>query len=162
MTEKHIIGVFFRQYKDRAKYLVSNLHMWRGESDIVTLNDHGFFFEFEIKISRADLLNDRKKSFHTDYLGGRQFATKTKYEQLLAGEGPNRFYYLLPESLYEKCLDVIPDFAGVFTVSERGWIEKHKEAKLLHKIKATEQDTIKLLRAAYYKTFNRILQDKQI
>lgn len=158
MTEKDIIRLFFNAYKDKVKYLVSNVYMWRGESDVVTLNDHGFFFEFEIKISRADLLNDRKKSFHTEYLGGRQFATKTKYEQLIAGEGPNRFFYLLPLSLYEKCAEIIPEFAGVFTVDERGLIKKHKEAKLLHKNKARDQDTIKLLRAAYYKTFNKILK----
>jgi hypothetical protein len=145
MTEAYIVHRFFRAYGNDVKYLVNNMHFYQWEADIMALSKSDFLWEFEIKVSRADLQNDRQKIF-------RQVS---KYDHLLNGNGPNRFYYLMPRDLADKCMDIIPEWAGILVVTNHG-VLKIREARQLHKTKATDKDTLKILRAAYYKHFHKI------
>jgi hypothetical protein len=79
---------------------IANLH----ECDILVLTDSNYAAEIEIKISKADLLNDKnKKHGH--------------YHNHIA-----RLFFAVPEELKDIALEVIPDRAGLYTI-------KHSKAK---------------------------------
>lgn len=70
------------------------------ECDIVVLTPCGYATEIEIKISKGDLLQDmNKRHCHKHNL-------------------IRKFYYAVPEKLKQIALDVIPERAGLYVVSE--------------------------------------------
>ncbi|MEN6388850.1 MAG: hypothetical protein ABFD04_00405 [Syntrophomonas sp.] len=70
------------------------------ECDIVVLTPYGYATEIEIKISKGDLLQDmNKRHCHKHNL-------------------IRKFYYAVPEKLKQIALDVIPERAGLYVVSE--------------------------------------------
>lgn len=69
------------------------------EADLFIVRKSGYAVEVEIKISRADLINDfKKKHTHND-----------KQNRI------SEFYYAMPKDLYLKCKDLIPENAGIIT-----------------------------------------------
>jgi hypothetical protein len=71
------------------------------ECDLFIIKKSGVAVEVEIKISKSDLLADFKKGHnHVD-----------KQNRI------TEFYYAMPEDLYIKCKDLIPNGAGVLTCS---------------------------------------------
>lgn len=75
---------------------ISGLH----ECDLLVLSPHGYATEIEIKISKSDLLADKKKKH---------------------GHRHNhiaRLFFAVPEILKDFALEHIPERAGLFTVSE--------------------------------------------
>lgn len=91
------------------------------EADVVSINKSGMITEFEVKISRADFLADRKKA-------------KWKfYELLIENRIPNRFYYVCPSGLIKT--NEIPAFSGLLNISLDGEIEIIKQAPLIHRFK---------------------------
>lgn len=73
------------------------------------------------------------------------------YCQLTYGRNiiPNRFYYAVPELLVEKVIKLVPEYAGLLSVTNRGVIEI-KNAPLLHKEKMFEKLTKVLLNKYWY------------
>lgn len=98
---------------ENVKYLFSD---W--ECDVLSLNRSGYLVEFEVKVSRADFLNDRKKTrfWHYDKLAS-------------IHNTPNRFFYAVPPGLINS--SELPWFAGLVYVGET--IEVIQKAPLMHK-----------------------------
>lgn len=88
----------------RRNIIVPNISwgLLSHEVDLLVVRKSGVAVEVEIKISVQDLKADFKKSHHHV-------------------EKQNRiteFYYAMPKDIYEKCIDIIPESAGII-VCER-------------------------------------------
>jgi len=100
---------FFNPFQN---IIVTNLRAITGhECDILILNKNNYATEIEIKISKSDLLADKKK------LHGH-------YSNHIA-----RFYFAVPKKLVDIALCEIPERAGLYS------IEKHKDPKLIKQCK---------------------------
>lgn len=85
----------------RQNVIVPNVSWGFGlhECDLFLIKKSGVAVEIEIKISKSDLLKDfEKRHKHID-----------RYNRI------TEFYYAMPEELYEKCKDLIPENAGIIT-----------------------------------------------
>jgi hypothetical protein len=133
------------------KFVVSNLYLFRHnwESDfLVVQRNSGYCYEIEIKISRADFLNDSKKvDKHSILKDGTYLVKKYKYRwdkelnksvsehNFVPTEWkfrPNKFYYCVPEGLIKP--EEVPEYAGLMYVNEFG-VTTVKEPKFIHKEK---------------------------
>lgn len=104
-------------------------------------------YEFEIKLSRSDFLNDANKGLsfgHTkEYYESLGIdLAGTKYERLMEGDksGPSKFWYIVPEILLSTI--EIPTFAGCLCAVRRGrfiFFKEEKKAPRLHKNKLSEE-----------------------
>jgi hypothetical protein len=118
------------------------------EADIYSITSAGYGQEYEIKLTRADFVQDAQKERRTTTKG----VTLKKFEELLAGRGPRVFYYVVPETLLPEL--EIPEFAGVMTFRQRGKTLRFNEAKkprLLHKNKVPDTVIAQLMQACYYR-----------
>lgn len=115
-----------------------------GECDVFSLNRSGSGYEWEIKVSRADLKNDAKKGAKEH--GGKHELLRKRldgattfdrkygidYRYTKAGVPlitPHYFSYVVPEGLVSA--DELPDFAGLYYVTnEIHIVEQRKPAKL--------------------------------
>ena len=172
-TSKILVGAFYEQLnRKNYKWIGHNLFFFEGfESDLVGVTKSDLLHEIEIKISKSDILNDRKKFRTKRTKLGKTWirVNESKDETLEGGKGPNKFYYLLPRELYEKSIDLIPEFAGIFVadhkisrhpkyIKTKIKISKIKEAKELHKNKCTDEDVNKIKTAMYWKSVNIVLK----
>jgi hypothetical protein len=85
----------------RQHIIVPNISWGFGmhECDLFIITKAGVAIEIEIKKTRSDLLADFKKGH--DH--------KDKQNRI------TEFYFAIPEYLYEKCKDLIPEDAGIIT-----------------------------------------------
>lgn len=114
------------------------------EADLVALSDSGWLSEIEIKISAADYRADASKPKHA-------LAVSTP------GHSPiiNRFYYAMPDSVYEKIAPV-PAGYGCIVLTESGRAYKIIEAERRHGTrKLTEEERMKLMRLGYHRYWTR-------
>jgi len=88
------------------------------EADVVSLTPSGYATEIEIKVSKSDLLRDKKKRHNH----------KSKLFKYL--------YFAVPEKLQDIALKVIPEHAGLLVVVENNYgtysmrnVKKVREAK---------------------------------
>ena len=111
-------------------YDVDNLYVFSWESDKLLKTRAGYFYEFEIKISRADYKNDFKNKRYKHNILGSCFSDGHKK--------PNYFYYAVPEGLID--VSEVPEYAGLVyilddSVLSFSHIRIIKKAPLLHKEK---------------------------
>jgi len=97
-------------------------------SDVLYVNEKGELIEVEVKVSKADLVNDFKKRKHTLFKGEHEFI-------------PNKFYFCVPKELENDALELTKNTNyGVMTCrnwygSVRGAMDRVitvKRAKNLH------------------------------
>lgn len=132
-TEQSIIGILERKYSNNSKYYLSNVYIFKHnwESDFFILRQNGYCIEFEIKISRADFFNDKKKiNKHLILETGK---TMSYNIEEIHDFRPNKFYYVVPENLIK--VEEIPNYAGLIYVNDLNQIIIVKEAPFLHKNK---------------------------
>jgi len=149
MTESEIQAII--QIDERRwghEVYVPNVYLFKWESDMISINKHGYTWEYEIKCTRADFKADfKKESKHyalelgvmIDPLNGPEIAFR-----------PNRFIYVCPEGLIKP--DEIPDYCGLMYVKESctfPWIIKRPPK--LHRDKITLTQTRRLLKSLHSK-----------
>lgn len=95
-----------RYFNSNALVIVPNVSwgLLRYEADMLLLTRSGYAWEVEIKVSRADLLRDKKKKHQHD-------SPKVK-----------RLWFAIPECLTSS-IDDIPERAGVLVVDGEGYIK---------------------------------------
>lgn len=89
-------------YGIRAHLIIPNVSwgLWLGhECDLLLLTNSGYAWEFEIKVSKQDLIRDKFK-------GHNHFSPKIKY-----------LYFAIPEHL-ENEIEHIPERAGIIVVTK--------------------------------------------
>lgn len=131
-------------FLSNPRYVIENLYVFNWESDLLFLTRAGYWYEVEIKISRADFFNDAKKRTGFNHLKSDVLTDPTK-------RGPNYFYYAAPKGLLR--VDEIPSYAGLIEVGEHGGYDVMKKAPLLRKEKA-DPDTLGLSDKFYYNYIN--------
>jgi hypothetical protein len=78
------------------------------ECDLIVINKTGYAYEVEIKISKSDLIKDKEKWHHH---------SSVKLQKL---------WFAIPEKL-EKCIDLIPEQAGIFVVLKSGYAKQIRQ-----------------------------------
>jgi len=143
-----VILQFRKKIFDYSEISVNNVFFFgrsgRIESDIIAVTKTGYLVEYEVKISRADFLADRRK-------------TKWKEYAIFYDKAPKHFYYIIPEGIAK--IEELPSFAGLITFTENEgryiFTTKHKP-KILNRLKATEEQKYKLLKKLYYKSVGSV------
>lgn len=159
-TEKKIVAAVYRASKQLCTSFdvaVPNCFTQHdNEADLFFIRKSGFCDEVEIKVNRADLLQDKKKMVQY-----RQFVypddcdkgnphRKIKHEALLSGEMDcNYFWYAIKDGI--GGVDDIPDFAGLIVVKQNGRIVVSKRPTKLHKNKMNFEGRYKIARKASYR-----------
>lgn len=115
-----------RSFMSSPKFFLRNMYVFGWESDVLILTNSGYWYEIEIKISRADFHNDQKhKSNKFNYIADEGTWNK-----------PHYFYYAVPEGMISP--DEVPPFAGLIYM-HRSRPEVIKKAPRLHKGKIREE-----------------------
>lgn len=96
------------------------------EADLLCMTQSGYLIEVEVKISLADLKRD---------------AGKRKWESRDFRERVSRFYYAMPEALWEKpsTREHVRPGAGVIVVGEKARIEVEAERTSARPLSAKDQ-----------------------
>lgn len=128
-----------------AKYQIENLFVYRWESDYLHITKSGYSYEVEIKISRPDFFNDKKKIEKHQILENKYELKSYEKEQ---PDKPNYFYYAVPRGLVKP--EEIPSYAGLIYI-DKIWPYVHIEvtAPKLHGDKIDE-DKLNLKDKFYY------------
>lgn len=144
MNTNEIITKFRTHIVKRCEFSIFNVYFFgklnQVESDIVAITKSGYAYEYEVKVSRADFLADRRKKKWITYRHQKNHA-------------PKYFYYLLPEGLIKE--DEVPHFAGIIECHNiHGQIifKEVKKPEILNKLKVSNKQVYKLMKKFYYKS----------
>ena len=148
MKAEEVIHQFRRKIFERSEFTVPNVFFFgdknRTESDIIEVTKTGYLVEYEVKISRADFLADRRKS-------------KWQFYKFHYDKAPKFFYYILPKGIAEPV--ELPDFAGLieYEVYDTDIVFcTVKKPVQLNRMKATDEDKYFLLKKLYYKSIGEV------
>lgn len=146
INEKYI-QAHLHNFLSNPRFILENLYVFGWESDLLLLTKSGYWYEFEIKISRHDFKHD--------------FQKKEKHAALqdeTVVQKPNYFYYAVPEGLIE--LQEIPAYAGLVYIRQ-GYFRTVKKAPRLHKGKNRAED-LNLVDKFYYNMKEAIHQKREL
>ena len=145
---------YYYKFISSADFIVANTYIDRTfESDIVRLLNSGYCEEIEVKISVADFKKDFEKR-------DRGFL---KHDKIARGEYfANRFYFYVPYTIAEKVRDLVPEYAGLITFSEHGYVKKEINAPLLHKEKLGEKTKYRLARKHIFKYWDLVIRNASV
>ena len=148
-TEKSV-QESLKHFISQPRFLLKNLFVFNWESDMLFLTKSGYWYEIEVKVSRADFFNDTKKG--CDVYNGLIIERQSKSDLLKNGatKSPNYFYYAVPDGLIKE--DEVPDYAGLIYV-KNGFYLIQKQAPKLRKDKI-DPNTMGLLDKFYYNMVN--------
>jgi hypothetical protein len=159
-SEANICDKLSRKYAGNCKYKLPNAFVFKSdwESDFFVQKQNGYAYEFEVKISRSDFFNDKKKVQkhlileHGKYsktgtlsTWDRDTKTYTHQEQVTEHTHdlrPNKFYYVVPENMVT--VQEIPSYAGLMYVPTDKFkdIITIKEAPFIHKQKLNFENVL--------------------
>lgn len=88
------------------------------EADLLRVMPSGFLYEYEIKVSRADLRADFKKK-------------KWAYMETSRNDKIKKFYYAVPGCLSEYALEIVPKNRGVISIGSTGRIYPRGKIQIL-------------------------------
>jgi hypothetical protein len=152
VREHDIQDVLYKnlRWQKKHKWIAPNVELFStGEMDLCSVAPSGLIHEYEIKLSRADFLADRKKeekhqmlvnacagvfTFETPFFGRTRTVTCTV---------PNYFSYVVPRDMVGP--DEVPAYAGLVYVDlDKLWnyglaLEFVKRPQLLHKNKVEDR-----------------------
>jgi len=144
-----------------------------NECDLFCVRKSGLCDEFEVKTSRADFLNDKKKfvmfrratqeeyrELFTSFKERHQMPNyKPKHQALIDGDMcVNYFWYVVQEGV--ATIEDMPDFAGLITVCPGRSLRVIKAPKKLHKEKMSLEERYKIARKSTYRFWK--LKNEQI
>lgn len=164
------------KYIDNCKYKLTNAYIFKHdwESDFFVQKKNGYSYEFEVKISRSDFFNDKKKVDKHSILEHGKYTQKTysewnrdarKWNKETIKEHehsfrPNKFFYVVPEGMIS--VNEIPKYAGLMYVPSDRYrnIITVKEAIFIHKNKLNFENVLCMKFYNYWleqKRLNRLL-----
>lgn len=140
-TEKEIQKKLILEFNGRRKHklCVPNIFLYDWESDLISITQSDSVFEFEIKCSKWDYLNDFKK-----------VEKHESFKRLNGKFGiPNYFYYACPPELTDNILESLPEYAGLVQIENYGAFVIKKSPEL-HKEKFDKWEQLAIKQ--FYKT----------
>lgn len=173
MNSSQLTLAFHRATFQRYEMAVPNVCIAEHEWDICAVRKgSNFLDEIEIKITRSDFLADFKKTGQCRVPLPSSLSPERpythwkwwwmyKHDQTSNGDRKcNYFWFLMPEDLAQKCIDDIPEHAGLMVaVMDRNEIiriDERKPAPRLHSKKYAEKNGFlyTLARKGLYKYWN--------
>lgn len=151
MDEKFIKFALFQEFSP-TNILIPNVYWYgRNESDILRITKSYYVHEYEVKTSRQDFLNEKRKR-------GKQLKHKaymhegTVYNEL---RKPNYFSFVCPEDLIsEEDVNSINIHYGLFYVMPQYYgVSKIKAPKRLHPKKFDPKNFEAMSRRLMFKLF---------
>ncbi len=139
-TEKTIQDELYKFcVKRHHELVIPNIYLLYSESDLISVTKNGTIFEYEIKCTRADFRNERKKARYKNfkYLGNR-------YK-------PSFFWYVAPPGVIPK--DELPEWAGLMECHE-GHFSVVKPAPRIHNDTITEDKKKYIYRGLTHRYWN--------
>lgn len=169
MTESEVIWLLahWPEHTIRYELMIPNTYVVPDcESDLFCIRKSGFCDEFEVKLSRADFLADKKKGVRCELTPEERAeidwtkinwknkaerpGNKTKYDALEQGILPiNYFWYVTPAEVID--IDDLPDFAGWILVTEDNELRVIKKPKRLHRNKMSFENRYKVAKKIGYR-----------
>ena len=155
MTERQMQIAVFHWLKGKAVVAMPNFTPGKWwECDVWSVSKRGTATEFEIKVSMADFRADTKKESSRVVAG--QWVKQAKHSQIgQHQDAPSRFYYVVPDEMKDV---EVPEWAGLMTVSPKGWIRVRKIAPTIHDRKASSRHIRQAMLAAWYRYWNLIVK----
>lgn len=146
-TEQSVLRILNSNFLSNPKYLINNLYVFGWESDYLAFTKSGYWYEVEVKISRADFKADMNKIKKHDVLSG----------EIVNARKPNYFYYAVPEGLIQE--KDIPVYAGlIYITGNNNSYKIIRTAPKLHK----EKLKINLQDKFYYNWKSEMLLRKRL
>lgn len=142
---------------------VPNCYIY-GECDVLAIDKYRFSYEFEIKRSRADFLNDIRAS--NKILSGKKpkKPKEKKHNALNKGssrieEGmvPNYYIFCVPITILDKVINDIPEYAGLYSYDSSLLIRCEIKERQIHDRQVADKDVMRILRNLhfrYWKVYN--------
>lgn len=112
----------------RRNIIVTNVsdisQLVRTEADLLIVTKAGYATSIEIKVSKSDLIADKKKHYMKHIYNMHredhpQFGILNDHYLNVYFKGIKEKYYAVPEELKDFALENIPDWCGLLTVSEK-------------------------------------------
>jgi len=150
MDTKLITNSLLKEKYYSENKVFKNVYWDSFECDILVIKNSLYTIEYEIKISRSDFKNDKKKFD--------PYRNKTKSESIISGDRTNYFYYVVPDGLITT--DEVPEYAGLIYVKKSGKyisFENIKKAPKIHKQKISPDRYLNFLEKIYHH-YMRILK----
>jgi len=129
ITTKEMETALYNNFNTGGVLIIPNVSwgMFNHECDLIMLSKAGYATEIEIKISRADLLKDKKKVHNHD---------DPKISKL---------FFAIPDYM-EKDIDLIPRRAGIILVNKHGHCKNIRAAHGKYLYKFPDAEKYKLAR----------------
>ena len=145
MTAQDILKAARLRYAANSEYFIENLYVFEWESDILYKTKAGIYHELEIKVSKSDFKKKRKHEIlRTGGCFGNYWNTNWKKMQR-----PNDFAYIVPSDLVEKVRELIPEYAGLYEVTDNNFISEVIKPPKLHDERISDAD-LDLCRKFYF------------
>lgn len=136
--------MLMRHFKFNQKIIVPNVRngiKYKKKSlndcDLLILSKSNYATQIEIKVTKADLKHDFQKKHNQNY------------DHMLI----KTFYYAVPHYLKEFALTIIPEEAGLLSVSNKG-VTEIKKAKTLEHVKWDDELKLKLCTLGTMRIYN--------
>lgn len=148
------------------------------ECDMFAVTKAGYFYEYEIKLTKADLRADMKKrksgTYKTLRVAGEvrlnHVAGRQKHTMLAEGDerGPSVFFYVVPVDLVGA--RAVPSWAGLIYVGERGGLHGYhgllsvvRQAPRRHQTKVARKIVDHARGVCYHRFWNeRLARDRAL
>ena len=116
-------------FNPRVNLIVPNVSwgFFIHECDLLIITKHGYAYEVEIKISKHDIHQDKRKVHHHN-------SRRIK-----------KLYFAIPEDLLPH-ISEIPERAGIITVNERKRCKQVREAQIMNKYKFSDYEKFMVAR----------------
>lgn len=143
------IEIALLQHFSQMPYLLTCTYFSGYESDFIFINGNDHITDVEIKITLSDFKKEfKKKKIHTFF-------------NSIAQNKIKHYYFAVPDYLYPKIKDLVPDWAGVIIVNkDDGYCNAitKKRPKTLTKYKATTSDLLKFGRTSNIRLYNKTME----
>lgn len=158
MDERDIQLALYWSKRPNARMIMPNYtpdHWF--ECDLYLVTAAGYAHEYEIKLTRSDYTQDRKKAMKP--WATNDIDRQTKHDLLAKGDrrGPSMFWFVAPHGLIAE--EETPEWAGLIWIRRRGLnlsVEATKRARRLHEQKVDPRVVEHAKSVCYYRYWEEI------
>lgn len=124
----------FFEYSNSSSVLCPNFTPARWfECDLFRVTKAGYLYEYEIKLSLSDFKSDFNKTTYN--YKTKQYDTKHKMLESRHIDAPSKFFFVVPYTLTDKVLPIVPEWAGLLEYTR--YLRQVKPSPNLHRNKCS-------------------------
>lgn len=166
LTERAVQNALFWMLRQKGHQMIVPNYTPSGwwECDVASVTAAGSLHEYEVKLTVPDFRADAAKSMGGERVFDRETRKWGKSEVLMkrfalehgAAQGPQRFYYVLPNRVVEDA--EVPEFAGIiriFVIGRRIVLTEARKPATLHREKVPAH-VLEHMRSVFYHRYWRL------